>query len=180
MFARVLVAIDSRSGRRDALVLGSQLVDARGTLVVADLLPTTSTPLAGDTAGAARRRDQLRDGGDEVYATLGPDPRVHYLPVSGLPLVDAVVAIARRERAEAIVVGERVGRGPDRHLLIEHAPCAVVIAPYGHRFAREFLPERDLLVVRAHAGGDPLRHATSPVVVVGPAATALSAAAARR
>ncbi len=180
MFASVLVAIDSRSGRRDALVLGAQLVDARGTLVVADLLPTTSTLLAGDTAGGARRGDRLRDAGDEVYATLGPDPRVHYLPVSGLPLVEAVVAIAGRERAEAIVVGEHVGRGPDGHMLIKRAPCAVVIAPYGHRFVREFAPARDLLVVGASPGGEALCQATGPVLVVGAAATALNAQAAQR
>jgi hypothetical protein len=143
VFTRVLVVLDSRSDRRDALVLGAQLVDPGGALVVADLLATESTRLAAGAADAARRRARLRDAGDEVYATLGPDPRVRYLPVSGLPMAEAITAIARREGAQAIVLAQRlVGEGPEAGQLIEHAPCPVVIAPYGHRFDRAFAPRR--------------------------------------
>jgi nucleotide-binding universal stress UspA family protein len=143
VFARVVVALDSRSDRRDALVLSAQLAGADGAVVVADLLPTGPTPLAGGTAAAARRRERLRDAGEEVYATLGPDPRVRYLPVSGLPLADAVISLAGRERADVIVIGQRlVGHGTETARLIARSPCPVAIAPYGHRFARAFAPGR--------------------------------------
>ena len=143
MSARVLVALDSRSGRRDALVLAAQLAGAGGALVVADLLPTVLTPLAGGSEAGARRRESLRDGGAEIYATLGPDPRVHYLPVSGLPFVDAVVSRAQNDHAEVIVIGQSLARDrADIERLVASAPCPIAVAPYGHRFVRAFAPAR--------------------------------------
>jgi nucleotide-binding universal stress UspA family protein len=140
---RVLVALDSRSGRRDALVLAAQLAGAGGALVVADLLPTVPTPLAGGSEAGARRRESLRDAGDEIYATLGPDPRVRYLPVSGLPFVDAVVSRARDDRAEIVVIGQSLARErTDIDRLAATAPCPIAVAPYGHRFVRTFAPAR--------------------------------------
>ncbi len=156
MFARVLVALDSRSGRRDALVLGAQLARADGAVIVADLLPTGPTSLAGGSAASARRRDSLRDAGAEVYATLGPDARVHYLPVSGLPLADAVGAIARGQRASVIVLPQSVAGDIAR--LVADAPCPIAIAPYGHRFARAFEP-RHVAVAAQGARADELRAA---------------------
>jgi hypothetical protein len=157
VFARVLVALDSRSGRRDALVLGAQLARADGAVIVADLLPTGPTPLAGGSAAASeRRRDSLRDAGAEVYATLGPDARVHYLPVSGLPLADAVGAIARGQRASVIVLPQSVAGDAAR--LVADVTCPIAIAPYGHRFARAFVPRH--VAVAAHgARTDELRAA---------------------
>jgi nucleotide-binding universal stress UspA family protein len=143
VFARVLIALDSRADSRDALVLAAQLPRADGELVVAHILDTEATPLAGGTRAAASRRDRLRDRGEEVYATLGPDPRVRYLPVSGLPLADALITLARRERAEVLVIGQDlVGRDPEARRLVAGAPCPVAVAPYGHRFAGAFAPAR--------------------------------------
>jgi hypothetical protein len=156
VFARVLVALDSRSGRRDALVLGAQLARADGAVIVADLLPTGPTPLSGGSAASARRRDSLWDAGAEVYATLGPDARVHYLPVSGLPLADAVGAIARGERASVIVVPQSVAGEMAR--LAADAMCPIAIAPYGHRFVRAFVPRRVAVTARG-TGADELRAA---------------------
>jgi nucleotide-binding universal stress UspA family protein len=140
---RILVALDSRSGRRDALVLAAQLAGPGGALVVADLLPTAPTPLAGGSEASARRRESLRDAGEEIYATLGPDPRVRYLPVSGLPFVDAVVARAGDDQAELIVIGQSLAR-ECAHIdrLVAAAPCPIAVAPYGHRFVRTFAPAR--------------------------------------
>jgi nucleotide-binding universal stress UspA family protein len=141
VFVRVVIVLDSRVDGRDALLLGAQLAAADGTLVVAHLLDTAAAPLAGGTQAAAVRRDRLRDRGDEVYATLGPDPRVRYLPVSGLPVGDAAVALARHERAEVIVMGQSLlGNDPDARRLLARAPCPVAVAPYGHRFARASAP----------------------------------------
>ncbi|HSS58655.1 MAG TPA: universal stress protein, partial [Solirubrobacteraceae bacterium] len=108
MFASVLVALAGHTEGRDALVLAAQLADDDATIVVAHVMATSAAPLTGGTEAAARRRSYLRDAGEEVYATLGPDPRVRYLPLSGMPFADAVEALARRERPDAIVVGQNL------------------------------------------------------------------------
>jgi len=106
-------------------------------------MATAAAPLSGGTEAAARRRAGLRDVGEEVYATLGPDPRVHYVPLSGLPFADAVGALARREGPDAIVVGQNlVSSEPGVRRLLADAPCPTVVAPYGHRFVRAFAPAR--------------------------------------
>ena len=144
MFASVLVALAGQTESRDALVLAAQLADADATIVVAHVMATSAAPLTGGTEAAARRRAGLRDAGEEVYATLGPDPRVRYLPLSGMPFAEAV------ERAGAPRATRRDRRRPEparpaspasRELLAE-APCPVVVAPYGHRFVRAFAPAR--------------------------------------
>ena len=152
MFASVLVALAGHIEGRDALVLAAQLADEDAPIVVAHVLATSAAPLSGGTEAAARRRASLRHAGGEVYATLGPDPRVRYLPVSGMPFADAVQALARRERADAIVVGQNaLGGEPGIGRLLAEAPCPVVVAPYGHRFVRAFAPAR-MTVARGTAG----------------------------
>jgi hypothetical protein len=143
VFARLLVVIAGRTDGRDALVLGAQLADLDGELVVAHALETPRERLTGGTRAAADRVERLRDAGEEVYATLGPDPRVRYLTLSGLPLADAAIAVARHERADTIVIGQNL-RSPDHGVrwLIAGAPCPVAVAPYGHRFARGRAPAR--------------------------------------
>ena len=143
VFASVLVALAGHTEGRDALVLAAQLAGDDAPIVVAHVMATSAAPLTGGTEAAARRRAGLRDGGGEVYATLGPDPRVRYLPVSGMPFADAVEALARRERPDAIVVGQNMLAGePGMARLLAEAPCPVVVAPYGHRFVRAFAPAR--------------------------------------
>lgn len=177
MSGRILVALDSRFGRRDALVLGAQLVGAHDALVVADLLPTVRTPLAAGSEAAARRRASLRGAGDEVYATLGPDPRVRYLPVSGLPLAEAVAALAHNDRIDTIVIGRSpAGDVEEIVRLVARAPCPVAVAPYGHRFVRTFSPARigviagDARAERWLASGPRLAWAAESVAVTAPAA----------
>jgi hypothetical protein len=143
VFASVLVALAGHTQGRDALVLASQLTGDDGTLVVAHVMATSPAPLTGGTAAAAGRRARLRDAGEEVYATLGPDSRVRYLPVSGMPFADAIEALARRERPDAIIVAQNLlVAEPGLLRLLADAPCAVVVAPYGHRFVRTFAPAR--------------------------------------
>jgi hypothetical protein len=143
VFASVVVALAGHTESRDALVLASQLAGDDAPIVVAHVMATSAAPLAGGTEAAARRRAGLRDAGSEVYATLGPDPRVRYLPVSGMPFADALEALARRERPDAIVVGQNILAGePGMARLLAEAPCPIVVAPYGHRFVRAFAPAR--------------------------------------
>jgi nucleotide-binding universal stress UspA family protein len=157
VFARVLIALDGRADGRDALVLGAQLADADGTLLVAHVLDTAAAPLVGGTVAAAGRRDRLRDHGEEVYATLGPDPRVGYVQVSGLPFADAVIAVADREQAQVIVIGQSlVGPGTRAQRLVTRARSPVAVAPYGHRFAGAFVPSRVAVLC---AADDLARHA---------------------
>jgi nucleotide-binding universal stress UspA family protein len=143
MFAAVLVALSGQVDPRDALALGAQLARLDGTLLVAQVMATAAAPLAGGGAAAAARREHLRDAGEEVYATLGPDPRVRFVPLSGLPFAEAVAVLARREGADAIVVGQNLlANEPGAHALLASAPCPVAVAPYGHRFARSFEASR--------------------------------------
>jgi nucleotide-binding universal stress UspA family protein len=143
VFASILVVLAGQTESPDALVLAAQLADADGAIVVAHVMATSAAPLTGGTQAAARRRARLRDAGQEIYATLGPDPRVRYLPLSGLPFADAVGTLARRERPDVIVVGQNLlGHEPGIRQLLADAPCPLVVAPHGHRFARAFAPAR--------------------------------------
>jgi hypothetical protein len=143
VFASILVVLAGQTESPDALVLAAQLADADGAIVVAHVMATSTAPLTGGAQAAARRRASLRDAGEEIYATLGPDPRVRYVPLSGLPFADAVGALARHERPDAIVVGQNLlGHEPGIRQLLADAPCPLVVAPHGHRFARAFAPAR--------------------------------------
>jgi nucleotide-binding universal stress UspA family protein len=135
MFERVIVVIPGTTEARDSLVLGSQITRAGGSLLVAHVVESEPAPLTGGPLAAAHRRAQLRDAGEEVYATLGPDERVRYVTVSGAPLAEAVRDLARRERAEAIVIGQNA-LAPDGSVsrLLSGAPCVLLVAPVGHRF----------------------------------------------
>ena len=147
VFSSVLVALPAHAEGRDALVLAAQLADADATIVVAHIMATSAAPLTGGTEAATRRRAQLRDAGEDVYATLGPDPRVRYLPLSGLPFAEAVTALARREHPDAVIVGQNLVSGePGVGQLLDDAPCPVIVAPYGHRFVRAFVPARITVV----------------------------------
>jgi nucleotide-binding universal stress UspA family protein len=135
MFQRVIVVMPRATESRDALVLGSQSTSRDGIIVAANVLASEPAPLAGGPEGAARRRADLRDAGEEVYATLGADQRVRYVILSGAPLAEAVCALARRERADAIVVGQNAVAA-EASVLAASAPCVVLVAPTGHRFGR--------------------------------------------
>jgi nucleotide-binding universal stress UspA family protein len=143
MFACVIVALSGRAEGRDALVLAAQLAQADARMVVAHVMATSAAPLTGGIEAATRRRASLREAGEEVYATLGPDPRVSYLPLSGVPFAEAVIALAHRERPDAIIVGQNLICGePGVGELLADAPCPVIVAPYGHRFVRAFVAAR--------------------------------------
>lgn len=101
------------------------------------------SPLTGGREATARRRELLRDAGEEIYATLGPDPRVRYLPLSGAPFPESVSALARRGRFDVVVVGQNVlSSEPGTRQLLAAAACSVAVAPHGHRFVRDFAPAR--------------------------------------
>jgi nucleotide-binding universal stress UspA family protein len=137
VFQRVIVVMPGALESRDALVLGSQSADRDGVVVAANVLASEPAPLDGGPAGAARRRAHLRDAGEEVYATLGADQRVRYITLSGVPLAEAIRALAQRERADAIVVGQNaVAADRSASELVAGAPCVVLVAPVGHRFRR--------------------------------------------
>lgn len=166
VFASVLVALSAQAEGRDALVLGAQLAGTEGSLVVGEVLVTAPAPLATLSETASERRERLRDAGAEVYATLGPDPRARYVRLSGLPFADAVRALAGRVEPDLIVVGQNLlGRDPSVDQLLREAPCPVAVAPYGHRFVRDFRPAE--LHVVTGVDDELLRRATDPVLVVG-------------
>ena len=151
MFQRVIVVMPGTIESRDALVLGSQCTTPDGVVLAANVLASEPAPLDGGPAGAARRRADLRDAGEEVYATLGPDERVRYVTLAGAPLAEAVGALARRERADAIVIGQNALGGESASRLLTGAPCVVLVAPVGHRFQRRASATRQNGVARSPA-----------------------------
>jgi hypothetical protein len=143
MFGSVLVALSGQADFRDALALGARLTREDGTLLVAHAMTTSAAPLTGGSEAAARRRDRLRDAGEEIYAAVGPDPRIRFVSLSGLPFAEAVAMLAARERSDAIVIGQNLlARESDAHALLTGAPCSVAIAPYGYRFIHAAEPPR--------------------------------------
>jgi nucleotide-binding universal stress UspA family protein len=134
----VVIALDGAEDGRDALILGAQLCGSRGRMIVAHVLVAPALDLA-DGPAADRPRQRAHD----VYATLGPDARARYLPMAGRPLTETLCELARRERTDLIVAGQRLfARGRAGAALLARAPCAVAVAPHGHRFRRGYLPER--------------------------------------
>jgi hypothetical protein len=163
VFASVLVALSALAEGRDALVLGGQLADVDGSLVVGEVMATASAPLAGGPRAGGWPPEHA---GGEVYATLGPDPRARYVRLSGLPFADAIGTLARGACPDAIVVGQSLlGREPGVDRLLREAPCPIAVAPYGHRFVRGFRPDDVLIVTRADE--QQLRHAVRPTLVLG-------------
>ena len=137
MFGRVIVVMPGAMESRDALVLGAQSANRDGIVLAANVLASEPVPLDGGPAGAARRRADLRDAGEEVYATLGADERVRYITLSGAPLAEAIRDLALRERADAIVIGQNAVSGSSSaSQLLAGTACVVLIAPVGHRFRR--------------------------------------------
>jgi nucleotide-binding universal stress UspA family protein len=141
MFQRVIVVMPGATESRDALVLGSRITSHDGITVAANVLVSEPAPLSGGPDAAARRRADLRDAGEQVYATLGPDARLRYVTLSGAPLPEAVRDLARREDADAIVIGQNaLSADESASRLLTSAPCVVLIAPIGHRFRRAGAP----------------------------------------
>jgi nucleotide-binding universal stress UspA family protein len=140
MFGSVLVALSGQADFRDALALGARLTRADGALLVAHAMTTSATPLTGGTAAAASRRERLRDAGEEIYAAVGPDSRIRFVPLSGLPFAEAVALLAEREHSDAIVIGQNLLARDDAHALLASTPCPVAVAPYGYRFVRVAAP----------------------------------------
>jgi nucleotide-binding universal stress UspA family protein len=176
VFHRILIAFDASTGGRDALVLGRQLVDAGGEVLVAAVLSGQPTPLNGGPGAVARRRAGLLDAGQEAYAALGSDVSAEYVTLSGVPFGLAVAAQARRIDAEAVVIGQDCF-DPDRcdedlhELLGPEAPCVAAIAPYGHRFVTSFEPER----IGVLAAGSPHLERLSGLTAAVPSVAELTA-----
>jgi hypothetical protein len=155
MFGSVLVALSGQADFRDALLLGAQLTDADGALLIAHAMTTSATSLTGGSVAAARRREHLRDAGEEIYAAVGPDPRVQFVPLSGLPFAEAVSMLAHREGSDAIVIGQNLlTHQAGAHELLTAAPCPVAVAPYGHRFVRGYRPARIIVACGPPADTD--------------------------
>lgn len=156
VFQRVLIATDAVAASRDALVLGAHLTDRGGEILVAALLSAQPQTLSGGAVAAAARRAALRDGGEDVYATLGPDPRVRFMTLADESFAAAAAEAARRFEAQAVVVGQDVlGGGIGlQELMRPGATFALVIAPFGQRFVSAYAPRRVVVRTSPLLAGD--------------------------
>src|SRR5919109_1975843 len=110
MYERIIVGYDGRQEARDALLLSrwlAELTSAR--LILAVVLPVKEEPIGREGYEAA-----LREDGERVFANALPkleglEVETHAL--GDLRPAEALVGLAKRERADAIVVGS-TERGP--------------------------------------------------------------------
>lgn len=140
MFSKVLIGIDGGDGGLDALALGRSLAAPDAELVLAHIWE----PVAGIVAAAtgephpARLAEELLDaaarGLTGRYRTVA---RPASSPGAGLH------ALAEQFGCDLLVVGsasaQRTGRvhlTRDVRMALHGAPCAVAVAPAGHRTAR--------------------------------------------
>jgi nucleotide-binding universal stress UspA family protein len=136
MYRKILVGYDDSEQARDALALGRQLGDAAGAdLVVAGVFPwdpiwrsASSSFRDADIAFAAKIEDAARRVGAEPEAVPGSSP------------AHGLHDLAEEIGADLILVGSarhgRIGRivaGTTGMSLLHGSPCAVGIAPRGHR-----------------------------------------------
>lgn len=121
MFDRVLIVVDAHTGGRDALTLGRDVASPVGSIIVAIL----------DEDATGRSLDA------EVYSAVRGDPRVTHLRVAGVPVRDAIPAIAAHLEAQVVVISQHVVDPQLAKQLADHDRRWTLMVPcFGHRFQR--------------------------------------------
>ena len=140
MRPKIVIAYDATPAAADGLVLGGLLGDYRGAdLLVARVLPDTSSTVATERAEQAWFRSTLHETREAAAELLGDRP-FELWPVFRMPVATGINALAADQGAELIVFGSpehgplgRVLLGNAAAAACEGAPCAVAIAPRGFR-----------------------------------------------
>jgi nucleotide-binding universal stress UspA family protein len=136
MYSKIVGGYDLRDGGRDALALGGQLARAAGAeLVVAGVFPFGLAVRYGfadywrDEESTAREIERVAEAAGaeaEAFPSSSPARGLHDLALEiGADLV--VVGSSYRGKADQVLAGN-VGQQ-----LLAGGPCAVAIAPRGHR-----------------------------------------------
>jgi nucleotide-binding universal stress UspA family protein len=139
MFKNVLVGVDGRSNGRDAIALASQLIDPDGNLTLAHVHSGKLRPSHAITPGmVAEEREASHDLLEQERAAA--DVTADLLSIESMSPGRGLHEQAEEQKADLLVVGScshgALGRamlGDDTRAALNGAPCAVAIAPVGHR-----------------------------------------------
>lgn len=143
---RILVALDFSDSSRFALDASIDVAQRAGavTLTLLTVLEPRSVgpgeseqneSLAETERAVATLHEMLGAAVvDRGNGPLSPNVRTHFVAVRGIP-ADTIVEVARRERADVVMMGTNGRRGLDRLLVgsvaetvVRLAPCSVFIA----------------------------------------------------
>ncbi len=139
MFKNVLVGVDGGPNGRDAIALASQLIDPDGKLTLAHVHSGELRPSHAITPGMVREeREASKKLLEDERAAANVNAQLISI-VSGTP-GGGLHQQAEDQGADLLVVGScshsafgRAMLGDDTRAALNGAPCAVAIAPVGHR-----------------------------------------------
>lgn len=134
----VAVGVDDRDEARDAIVLGAALARATGAApLLVGVYPDPIFPVPASFSRRALRSQTLAALG-QVRDELAPSARV--AAECDLSVARGLARAVRRERARLLVVGSsprakegRIAIGGRTRQLLQHANCALAVAPRGLR-----------------------------------------------
>lgn len=159
MFDHIIAGFDGRDGGRDAIALAAALAPRRLTVAMAYGPGTLVAPAMGAGRWAELEADAERRLGS-ACAALGAGAEM--VAVADTSAARALQQVASDGAADLLVVGSahrgRAGRlllGDVGSTVLDHAPCAVAVAPK-HLHDAAWAPTR---VAVAYDGGDEARHA---------------------
>ena len=161
MFRKVIIGIDEHEGGRDAIALGSNLVDPDGGLTLAYVhhgFPEMARSLSHEFEATERDRAQMLL--ERVRKEAGVEAEI---VSSGCESVGrGLHELAEAAGSDLLVIGStrhgaagRVLVGDDTRAALNGAPCAVAVAPAG--YAQNAAPMREIGV--AYNGSAESRHA---------------------
>jgi nucleotide-binding universal stress UspA family protein len=139
MFKNVLVGVDGRSNGRDAIALASQLIDPDGNLTLAHVHSGKLRPSHAITPGmVAEEREASHNLLEQERAAA--DVTADLLSIESMSPGRGLHEQAEEQKADLLVVGScshgafgRAMLGDDTRAALNGAPCAVAVAPVGHR-----------------------------------------------
>lgn len=135
MFKNVIVGVDGRSGGRDAVALGRQLLDPQGKLTLVHVhLETTAVIVHEFDSTAQEEAQRLLESEREAAGGVA-----EVAGIGGTSVAVGLHRYAEEHGADLLIVGTcrrgvvgRVLAGDDTRASLQCAPCAVAIAPRGY------------------------------------------------
>jgi nucleotide-binding universal stress UspA family protein len=139
MFKNVLVGVDGRPNGRDAIALASHLTDPDGKLTLAHVHSGELRPSHAITPGMVAEEREASEKLLEAERAAA-DVKAQMLSIVAMSPGRGLHEQAEKQGADLLVVGScshsafgRAMLGDDTRAALNGAPCAVAIAPVGHR-----------------------------------------------
>ena len=141
MFHNIVVGCDDSPQSLDAVALAEDVAGAGGAqLLLTHVYPDQPTWYGSRRSVARARRDKVRAIFSEALEALPESVSAETLALGSSSAARGLHELAATERADLVVLGSthrgplgRVLPGSVGELILTGAPCAVAIAPRGHR-----------------------------------------------